>query len=295
LYGLKEVTQAKGATAIGARLTIDQLRTNYLVVLSINGTNHFEVIQNITDTTVYLFDPNLGNIEMTRDKFNELYTGIALIINDQAPANATLLTDDEMRDIKANGYWQKVEHSYWLPGYIYYTYHYVSFTVTVPYFYTVWVPSYKLWGLIPIPGHNELRIGIRTVNYGYWIPIPHIVLPHKVTYYTYHYVEVKVNQARQDFMFDLSWTALGIGLAPPSSGASLAATLTSAPSLVRDISRNYNAIFYGGSAMEAYVDGKLRMKQEWFNIEIFDYNGKQVYPYSNPLDNFYQQKPILPN
>jgi len=22
--------------------------------------------------------------------------------------------------------------------------------------------------------------------------------------------------------------------------------------------------------MEAYVDGKLRMKQEWFNIEIFD-------------------------
>ncbi len=97
-------------------------------------------------------------------------------------------------------------------------------------------------------------------------------------------------------MFDLSTTLLGIGLAPPTSGASLAATLiTTAPSLVRDTSRNYNAIFYGGSAMEAYVDGKLRMKQEWFNIEIFDYNGKQVYPYSNPLDNFYQQKPISPN
>ena|GEM_PF-2298838 len=86
-------------------------------------------------------------------------------------------------------------------------------------------------------------------------------------------MEVKVNQARQDFMFDLSTTLLGIALAPPSSGTSLVATLTSAPSLVRDISRNYNAIFYGGSAMEAYVDGKLRMKQEWFNIEIFDYNG----------------------
>jgi len=39
-------------------------------------------------------------------------------------------------------------------------------------------------------------------------------------------------------MFDLSWTALGIGLAPPSSGAFLAATLiTTAPSLVKDISR----------------------------------------------------------
>lgn len=56
LYGLKTAAEAKGATAIGARLTIDQLKTNYMVVLSINGTTHFEVIQNITDTTVYLFD-----------------------------------------------------------------------------------------------------------------------------------------------------------------------------------------------------------------------------------------------
>ncbi|WP_286473733.1 hypothetical protein [Methanobacterium sp. CWC-01] len=37
---------------------------------------------------------------MARDKFNELYTGVALIINGQAPVNATLLTDDEMRNIK---------------------------------------------------------------------------------------------------------------------------------------------------------------------------------------------------
>ncbi|OEC84531.1 hypothetical protein A9507_01865 [Methanobacterium sp. A39] len=81
MYGLKTAALAKGATAIGVRLTVDQLETNYMVVLSINGVNHFEVVQNmekseifpvenhrfsnITNTTVYLFDHNLGNIEMT--------------------------------------------------------------------------------------------------------------------------------------------------------------------------------------------------------------------------------------
>jgi predicted double-glycine peptidase len=66
-----------------------------LVVLNISGTKHFELIRNITNTTVYLSDPNLGNIEMSRNKFNELYIGVALIINGQAPANATILNDDE--------------------------------------------------------------------------------------------------------------------------------------------------------------------------------------------------------
>ena len=90
LYGLKTAAQSKGVNAVGARLTIDQLQPNYLVVLDIDGTKHFEIIRNITNTTVYLFDPNLGDLEMTREKFNTLYTGVALIINGQAPANATL-------------------------------------------------------------------------------------------------------------------------------------------------------------------------------------------------------------
>ena len=45
---------------------------------------------------------------MTREKFNELYTGCALIINGQAPANATLFTDDEMEETKALGAWIQV-------------------------------------------------------------------------------------------------------------------------------------------------------------------------------------------
>ena len=52
LYGLKQAALNKGVTAIGARLSIDQLQPNYLVVLNIDGTQHFEIIRNITNMVV---------------------------------------------------------------------------------------------------------------------------------------------------------------------------------------------------------------------------------------------------
>ena len=131
LLGLKEAADWYGVSAAAVRLTVDQLKANYLVVLDIEGTNHFEVILNITDTTVYLFDPNLGNIEMSLGKFNELYTGVAMIFNEAAPAGAVNLTPAEMEEIKASGY-IKIPHFYVVrPGYWYYTYHYVSFSLPV--------------------------------------------------------------------------------------------------------------------------------------------------------------------
>jgi len=169
LYGLKEVTLVKGATAIGARLTIDQLRANYLVVLSIDGNNHFEVIQNITDTTVYLFDPNLGNIEMTRDKFNELYTGIALIINDQPPVNATLLTPDEMRDIKAM--WHKVKIGAWYepPHFVIAGWKKTYYSFSIPIIHVKWVSVYR-WGPINI-GYWSASVSWKTITIGIWTPV----------------------------------------------------------------------------------------------------------------------------
>lgn len=185
LYGLKTAAQSKGLSAIAAFLTIEQLQPNYLVVLNIEGTNHFEIVRNITNTTVYLFDPNLGYIEMGLDEFNELYMGVALIINGQAPVNATILTDDEMRNIKAKFHWEKVAHTYWTQGYVFYTYIKINIRITIPSISLKWVPSYKLWGWLYIPGHYELRFGWKVINIGISIRIYHYVPPRKITYYTY--------------------------------------------------------------------------------------------------------------
>lgn len=128
-----------------------------------------------------------------------------MIINGQAPANATLLTDDEMRNIKAMYHYEWVKHTYWEPGYVYYTYRWVGFTVSIPYLYLQWVPGHYLWGgWLPLPGHFEIRRGVYTKTIGRWIRIPHYVPPRKKTYYTYEKV------------YDFNWRRLaaigGIGL-----------------------------------------------------------------------------------
>ncbi|MBU4535232.1 MAG: hypothetical protein KKF16_05305 [Euryarchaeota archaeon] len=174
LYGLKTAAESKGLNAVGATLPIDQLKTNYLVVLSINGINHFQIVLNITDTTVYLFDPNLGNIEMTLEKFNELYTGYVLVVsNGTIQLNGTLLTDYEMQNIKALAYKvKKTTTKSYIPGYYYPVgREWIDTSYSVPRISLVYVPGYwRSWG--PISWYVFPRVEIRVkwikVNRGYW-------------------------------------------------------------------------------------------------------------------------------
>ena len=129
LYGLKTAAQSKGVNAVGARLTIDQLQANNIVVLKINENYHYNIIRNITSTTVYLIDPNIGYVEMNRTKFSELFitnladsTGFVLIVaNSTIEVNGTSLTDAEMQNIKAMAYTTTKTNYIWVEGYWYST------------------------------------------------------------------------------------------------------------------------------------------------------------------------------
>jgi trimeric autotransporter adhesin len=266
LYGLKTAAQAKGVTATAVRLTTDQLKTNYIVVLSINGYNHFEVIKSITTTTVTLIDPNLGTVEMTLTKFNELYTGVALIINGTVPANAVRLTDGEMRNIKAMSHLLKVQTgSYWVPGYVYWTYKWIDTSFYVPYIYWKWVPGYYLWGWIYIPGHYEPRIGWRYVRCGFCLPIPHYVKGYWRPIYTYILVpdvEIHVNwdRARNNFETELSIAGLVVGsyfgvTEGISAGAALGLGLGGGGTLMSVVNGRLDHMFDDPS-LEVKIDGK---------------------------------------
>jgi len=59
-----------------------------------DGTGHYTVINGITNDTVKLADPRLGNIEMSIDEFAEIYSGYALVISDSNnPAQVNESTD----------------------------------------------------------------------------------------------------------------------------------------------------------------------------------------------------------
>jgi len=83
MYGLAQAAQAaqsKGLSVAGMRLSIDELRPNMIVHVIKDGTPHYSVVREVTNESVRLADPSLGNIELTREKFNEIYTGNALVM-----------------------------------------------------------------------------------------------------------------------------------------------------------------------------------------------------------------------
>ena len=104
MYGLVQAAQDEGLTAEGLELSVDQLEPGNIVYLIINGVGHYSVITNITSTMVYLADSTLGNINMTLANFTAIYSGYALVItNGTNTQNGTVLTNDEMENIKGEG------------------------------------------------------------------------------------------------------------------------------------------------------------------------------------------------
>jgi len=96
MHGLAQAARSKGLSAAGMKLSTDELRPNNIVHVILDGTPHYSVIKEVTNESVRLADPSLGNIELTREKFNEIYTGNALVItnpNMEAPdANSSIET-----------------------------------------------------------------------------------------------------------------------------------------------------------------------------------------------------------
>ncbi|MEN4006088.1 MAG: cysteine peptidase family C39 domain-containing protein [Methanobacteriaceae archaeon] len=82
MYGLARAAHAKGVSATGMRLSVDDLRTNHIVHVTIDGEGHYSVVREITETSVYLADPSKGNIVLSREEFSAIFTGNVLVISD---------------------------------------------------------------------------------------------------------------------------------------------------------------------------------------------------------------------
>jgi len=96
-----QAAQSKGLIAKGLKLNVTELRSDNLVLLSIGDQGHYIIVKNVTNTTVYLADTSMGNMEMSLEKFNSLYSGNALVITNNANNpqlnNTNVMTTSEMK------------------------------------------------------------------------------------------------------------------------------------------------------------------------------------------------------
>ncbi len=82
MYGLVQAAKAKGLNAVGMKISVNELKKNNIVFITVNGGPHYSVVREVTADKVLLADPSLGNIEMTKEKFAEVYSGNALVVSD---------------------------------------------------------------------------------------------------------------------------------------------------------------------------------------------------------------------
>lgn len=80
MYGLIQAARKKGLEAWGVRIGLENLKPNNIVFIKLHGSSHYSVIRKISNNNVYLADPSLGEIEIKKDIFNQIYSGNALVI-----------------------------------------------------------------------------------------------------------------------------------------------------------------------------------------------------------------------
>jgi predicted double-glycine peptidase len=131
MYGLARAAQAKGVSATGMRLSVDDLRTNHIVHVILDGEGHYSVVREITETSVYLTDPSKGNIVLSREEFSAIFTGNVLVISgllnqtettnqtnitapvSVQPENSQTLAAEEMQTVRGRGGRNRVVRRRW--------------------------------------------------------------------------------------------------------------------------------------------------------------------------------------
>ncbi|WP_370004862.1 C39 family peptidase [Methanothermobacter sp. KEPCO 2] len=102
MQGLLEAARAKGMNATGMKLNISELTENMIAYTINDGTGHYTVINGITNDTIKLADPSLGDIEMNIEEFAEIYSGYTLVINDHNNPQVNETTDQSNKNTNSS-------------------------------------------------------------------------------------------------------------------------------------------------------------------------------------------------
>jgi len=102
MQGLLEASRAKGVNATGMKLNISELKENMIAYTINDGMGHYTVINEITNETIKLADPSLGNIEMNIEEFAEIYSGYTLVIKDPNNPQVNETTDQSNRNTNSS-------------------------------------------------------------------------------------------------------------------------------------------------------------------------------------------------
>lgn len=98
IFNLIHAAKVKGLNLTGMILLSGELMPNDIILLDFGGEYHYSLIKSINVTDVVLADSNFGLFNISREDFDEFYSGYAIIINREV--NGTPMVDEQMKIIK---------------------------------------------------------------------------------------------------------------------------------------------------------------------------------------------------
>jgi RHS repeat-associated protein len=99
---LKEASQSKGLKAWGVKVTAEQFATLPRPLIVLVRPDHFVVVTNTSKDRIQFFDPNRGDTYRTKERFQRLWQGYALVFTKDIPSRlrSQLLTKSQMEGIR---------------------------------------------------------------------------------------------------------------------------------------------------------------------------------------------------
>ena len=117
MQSLIDAAKYYGFSAYGVEIDTQNLKENNIVHLNINGCEHWTVINNLTDTHVFLADSTEGNMNFTIDEFNSYFSKKAIVLSlkdsidlkEELISNQiNILSNDQCMKISGKGLKKKV-------------------------------------------------------------------------------------------------------------------------------------------------------------------------------------------
>lgn len=103
IYNLIQASNMKGLNLITIAIGAEGLKHNDIVLLEINSDYHYSLILSINDSDVLIRDSNFANIYISRETFNEIYSGYSIVYDLNRIIDYTILSDEQIKNILGVG------------------------------------------------------------------------------------------------------------------------------------------------------------------------------------------------
>jgi hypothetical protein len=87
MLDMSKYLNAHGLKAKGYKMSqaaVEKYKLPFIALVNNNGYNHFVVVKTMENGRVLVGDPNTGNTEYSRDKFAQIWNGLALVVVNNA-------------------------------------------------------------------------------------------------------------------------------------------------------------------------------------------------------------------